>query len=138
MNESVRRILENSIYMTLATVAEDGAPWNVPVRFAFDETYAYFRSPVGTKHGANIARDGRVSAVIVDTNQMVKGAVYIHSFAKKLTGEDEARAVQVFNTRFDNPPQQWDATEYYRFAIGMLDAARSRGEMYYFKTPLAT
>ena len=138
MNESVRRILENSVYMTLATVAEDGAPWNVPLRFAFDEDSVYFKSPEGTQHGSNIKRDGRVSAVVIDTNQAVKGAVYLHSFAEKLDGEDEALAMRTFATRFDKPSQQWGVTEYYRFAIGVLDTTRSKGEMYYFETPRAT
>lgn len=137
MNESVRRILENSIYLTLATVAEDGAPCNIPLHFAYDDSYIYFKSPEGTQHGFNIKRDGRVSAVIIDTSQSVKGAVYMHSSAEKLAGDDETLAIEVFTTRFATPPQQWDATEYYRFAIGVLDTARSRGEMYYFETQLA-
>lgn len=138
MNESVRRILENSLYMTLATISEDGAPWNVPLHFAYDESYIYFKSPQGTQHGSNIQRDGRVSAVILDTNQVVKGAVYLHSFAEKLAGEDESLGNEILNERLTAPSRQWDVTEYYRFAVGRLDAAHSRGEMYYFETPSAT
>lgn len=132
MNDAVKNILENSVYCTIATVSEDGAPWNVPVRFAYDEKYLYFRSPVGTTHGKNIASDNRVSVVVVDTGQTVKGAVYIHSSAERLNGTDEAVAAEVFNRRFNYPPQQWDQTEYYRIAIGKLDESRTMGEMYYF------
>ncbi len=133
MNESVKNILEGSQYMTLATVSEDGSPRNVPIRFAYDEEYFYFRSPTGTVHGSNIERDGRVAAVIIDTSQSTKGAVYLHSFAKRLGGADEVKAVKTFNSRFDNPPDQWDETVYYRFGIGELDESRSVAKMYYFQ-----
>lgn len=133
MNESIRQILSNTQYCTIATVREDGSPWNVPVRFAHDEEYLYFRSPAGTTHGLSIERDGRVAVVVVDTNQSVKGAVYIHSFAQKLEGEEEARAVRVFNERFNNPPDQWENTEYYKVGIGEIDESRTVAAMYYFQ-----
>jgi len=133
MNSSVKNILGSSDYCTIATTSSNGVPWNVPVRFAFDENFLYFRSPVGTTHGENIAGSGRVSVVVVDTTQTVKGAVYIHSSAEKLDGENEMMAIQEFNRRFDNPPQQWEQTEYYRIPVGELDTVQSRGEMYYFQ-----
>jgi hypothetical protein len=51
----------------------------------------------------------------------------------KLDGEEEAQAINIFNTRFNNPPAQWDSTEYYRLEKGELDITRSRGDMYYFQ-----
>lgn len=134
MNESVKRILEGTIYCTIATASENGSPWNVPVRLAYDEKYIYFRSPAGTTHGSHIERDGRIAVVILDTSQAVKGAAYLHSSAQKLEGSEEADAKQVFDSRFDNPPEQWERTEYFRIEIGELDTARTTGEMYYFNT----
>lgn len=133
MNDSVKDILESSHYCTIATISQDGSPWNVPVRFAYDEQYLYFRSPEDTKHGSNIARDERISVVVFDTAQSTKGAVYIHSTAEKLSGDDETVAVRIFNDRFDKPAQQWDVTEYFRVAIGELDTTRSIASMYYFQ-----
>lgn len=133
MNESVERILSSTEYCTIATLCEDGSPWNVPVRFAYDAEYLYFRSPVGTMHGSNIQRDERVAMVVVDTNQSVKGAVCIHTFAERLSGVEEDRAKQVFDHRFNNPPGQWDKTEYFKVGIGELDESRTTYAMYYFR-----
>lgn len=133
MNDSVKDILEGLRYCTVATISQDGSPSSVPVHFAYDEQYIYFRSPVGTRHGLNIIRDERVSVVIFDTSQAIKGAVYVHSTATKLTGDDQAVAADMLNERFSGPARQWDAVEYFRVNIGELDAARSVAKMYYFQ-----
>lgn len=133
MNDNVKRILENTKYMTLATAREDGTPENVPVRFAYDDKRIYFRSPDGTSHGSNIEHNGRVALVMLDTTQAVKGAVYVRSFARRLKGMDEARAMDAFNSRFENSPIQWDKTIYFESVIGEPDEVRSVAEMYYFK-----
>lgn len=138
MKESVKRIFENSTYCVVATVCENGSPWNVPVRFAYDEAGIYFRSPAGTMHGSNIERDGRIAVVVFDTSQSVKGAVYLHSCAHKLVDSEEVDAKRVFNMRFGNPLDQWERTEYFKVEIGELDTARTIDEMYYFHTPAYT
>ena len=137
MGIELKEIFEGTEYCTLATVCEDASPWSVPIRFAYDDHSLYFRSPAGTTHGSNITRDSRVSIVIVDTSQSTKGAVYLHSNAEKLDDKDEQYATNVFNQRFNNPPDQWSETEYYRVAIGTLDEARTKARMYYFQTESA-
>lgn len=40
--QRAREIIQNTIYITIATVCEDGSPWNTPVYAAFDDQFNFF------------------------------------------------------------------------------------------------
>lgn len=66
---SATKILNDVHYMVLATVCEDGSPWNSPVSASLDGgiSFTWGSSPKNT-HSQNIRRDGRVFAVVFDSN----------------------------------------------------------------------
>lgn len=131
MNQNIQDTLNAVLYCVLATVAPDGTPQSVPVRFAFDDDFIYFRSSPDSDHSKNIANSPRVSVTILDTSQATKGALYIHSCAELLGDKDEEHALEVFDDRFNYPENQWDNTAYYRVALGTLDIKKSVDKMFY-------
>ena len=133
MSEDVKGILKSTLYCVVATVASDEAPQSVPLRFAYDDSCIYFRSSPNSEHSTNLLINPRVSITIFDTTQSVKGAVYIHSSAEKLEGTGKEHAMAVFNERFNNPPDQWVDTAYYKVSIGKIDENKSLDKMFYFQ-----
>lgn len=131
---SVYEILAATQYGVLSTVASNNTPWGVPVRFAFDEDAIYFRSSPDASHSKNIEIDPNVAFTIFDSSQSTKGAIYIHSKAEKLNEDEEQRAINQFNQRFDNPPNQWSRTYYFKVAMGTIDRQKSTERMYYFRS----
>lgn len=90
--ETAKAILSDIIYITLATVGPDGAPWNTPVYAAFDEAYHFFWvSASQVRHSQNIRATHRVAIVVYDSTAPAgtgKG-VYIEATADEVTDEQE-------------------------------------------------
>jgi general stress protein 26 len=64
-----RKILKNCLYATIATVCEDGSPWNSPVFICSDSKLVlYWASAIESQHSKNIIRDGRVFLVLFDSH----------------------------------------------------------------------
>lgn len=87
-----KEIIEKIIYITIATVCEDGMPWNTPVYASYDEQYNFFWiSTQDSQHSKNIAHSSQVFLVIYDsTVQEGTGrGVYVKARAAELTDEDE-------------------------------------------------
>ena len=141
MNDDVaRRILQNNAYATVSTVCADGAPWGVPVHFAYDESRVFWLSADTTQHSQNIAREPRVFVTIFDSRQTVaepadRGAVYIATTARKLTGDDELYAREVYADRFPDDDDRRvgaDAIGIYAAPLGVCDEEKSdAGRRYY-------
>lgn len=71
--EKAKKIITSNLYMTIATVTKDGLPWNTPVYYAFDESYAfYWYSRKNTKHSQLIAENSNVAVAIFDLSPIVK------------------------------------------------------------------
>lgn len=65
---SAARILKSIKYMTLATVCEDGSPWNSPVAPTYDKELVFrWGSNEGSVHSGNVRREKRVFVVIYDS-----------------------------------------------------------------------
>ena len=119
---------------SLATVNEDGSPWNTPLHMAFADEYVVWLSPERSQHSQNIARDPRVSITLWSSENFenVKG-VYLQSTAKLVTGTAEMAARQVYVARFGtNIPDQIASSETYIAAIGDINTTKTRGGRLYF------
>ncbi len=65
---SAVEILKKIHYITLATVCEDGSPWNSPVSAHFEKDFYFlWGSSPDNVHSQNIHRDGRAFVVIYDS-----------------------------------------------------------------------
>ena len=81
------KILKDIHYITIASVCEDGAPWNSPVSASFDNELSFFwGSSSENIHSKNIRRDGRVFVVIYDSTvpEGTGEGIYMSGFASEL------------------------------------------------------
>ena len=63
-----RSIIDSIQYLTIATVNQDGTPWNSPVHQVHDEQYIfYWLSDKNNQHSKNIRANGKVFGVIYDS-----------------------------------------------------------------------
>lgn len=139
MNELVQTILRHNAYGTISTICQDGSPWATPVHIVYDETALYWLSPVSTLHSQNIARDGRVFITIFNSSQTVaepadRAALYIQTQARKLEGDDELAAREIFADRYpdeDNRKVGADVIGIYAAPLGRLDEQKSDAQRCY-------
>ncbi len=103
--DSAVKILKSMKYMTLATVCEDGSPWNSPVAHSpLKELVFYWGSTEDSVHSQNIRRDKRVFVVVYDSTlpEGMGEGVYMKGEAEEL---DEVEGL-VRMYRF-TPKQIW-------------------------------
>ena len=94
--KGAKQIIENNIYMTIATATKDGKPWVSPVFFAYDDKYnLYWVSNKAALHSKLIRDNGRVAIVIFDSSAPEGEAdgVYVEANAKELTNTSEQKKV---------------------------------------------
>lgn len=114
-DDKAKAILESIIYATVATVSEDGQPWNTPVAvFHFNDDYTlYWASWKENQHSQNIRANHKAFIVIYDStpsDSNPSAGVYIQAEAFELTDEPEVmQAAQVFEGDLYNPS---DGKEY--------------------------
>jgi nitroimidazol reductase NimA-like FMN-containing flavoprotein (pyridoxamine 5'-phosphate oxidase superfamily) len=91
-NKRVVEIISKVLYITIATVNEDGQPWNSPVYSGFDdELNFYWSSDKDSNHSKNVRRDSRIFLVIYDST-VPEGAgegAYILAKAYELREKEE-------------------------------------------------
>ncbi len=92
-----RAIVQRILYVTVATVSVDGAPWNTPVYSAYDERGDFFwsSSPQG-QHSLNIAANGKAFLVIYDSTapEGTGAGVYVEAAAGMLTRSADVAAAR--------------------------------------------
>jgi hypothetical protein len=90
--ESATQILKEMKYMTLATVCEDGSPWNTPVAPTPSANLIFrWGSNEESVHSQNIRREKRVFVVIYDSHAP-EGAgegIYMKGEAEELNEYEE-------------------------------------------------
>lgn len=100
MEKKLSDIFNNTKFITVSTVRENGEPWATPIGwFAFDGKNIVFDNRAGTIHADNLARDGRCFVTIVNYDEEHPCAIYIATHAKKLLGDDYERAKQAIIDR---------------------------------------
>jgi hypothetical protein len=114
-NQAARDILNSVSYITVATITQDGQPWNTPVAsFHFDKEYIlYWASWQDNQHSKNIRANGKVFIVVYDSTpadgKPTQG-VYIQAEATELGDTSEVmRVALVFK---DDPYNPSDGAQY--------------------------
>ncbi|NEQ39329.1 MAG: pyridoxamine 5'-phosphate oxidase family protein [Okeania sp. SIO3I5] len=99
LTEKAKQVLNKITYLTLATVDQEGNPWNSPVYSRFDEDYTfYWSSWIENQHSQNIINNGQVFAVVYDST-VLSGegfGVYFQGIAEVIEAENE-----IFNKAID-------------------------------------
>lgn len=114
-NQAAKTILDVIAYITIATVSDDGKPWNTPVAgFHFDSDYTlYWASWRDNQHSQNIRANGKAFVVVYDStpaDNSPSAGVYMQGQTFELTGEQEVmQAALVFK---DDPYNPSDGKQY--------------------------
>ncbi|HOO49779.1 MAG TPA: pyridoxamine 5'-phosphate oxidase family protein [Alphaproteobacteria bacterium] len=98
--ERAKIIIETIQYMTIATVCEDGTPWNSPVATAYDEDLNfYWKSWTENQHSRNICNNKNIFIVIYDSRAKAGEGegVYIKAHAIPLLEDEEQEIIKAYN-----------------------------------------
>jgi len=102
VRDTARAIVEDNLYMVLATADADGQPWASPVYYAHDayRQFIWVSAPDAT-HSENIAVRRDVSIVIFDSRVPINSgqAVYMSAVAEEVSGDDREPLVETFSQR---------------------------------------
>ena len=104
--ESIKEILEKIHYINIATVCEDGLPWNTPVSATHDnQLNFYWGSSPDNIHSKNIRRNGRVFVTIYDSTvpEGTGEGLYMQGHAEDLGPE---AGTAVYKYKF-TPERAW-------------------------------
>jgi|SRR5581483_7512402 len=109
-DKNAQAIIQRIEYATLATVDEQGLPWNAPVYVAYDDRYNfYWGSYKDSQHSKNIRHENHVFLVIY--NSTVKpGAgegVYIRAQCRELSDPDRIIAAHALIQARREPIPYW-------------------------------
>lgn len=97
----VRKVIDDNVYMTLATADGDGRPWASPVFYAADAyRELYWVSSPEVMHSRSIARRPQVSIVVFDSRAPVgtggTSAVYMAAVAGEVPADEHDRGLRVY------------------------------------------
>lgn len=94
-DENVKRakeVIKKIPYITIATISEDGMPWNAPVFAAYDEKYNFYWGTYrNSQKSKNIRHNKNVFLVIYDSSDPPGEGfgVYIKATAEELSDKKE-------------------------------------------------
>jgi hypothetical protein len=104
--QSAKEILAKIHYLNIATVNEDGSPWNTPVSASHDDQLNfYWGSSPENVHSQNINRDSRVFVTLYDSTapEGTGEGLYMLGKAEELGPEEGS---SVFKYKF-TPERIW-------------------------------
>ncbi len=93
----VAEIIQKIMYVTIATVCEDGSPWNSPVYSAFDaDLNFYWFSDKDSQHSRNIRATGEAFIVVYDSTvpEGTGEGAYLQVNVHELMDETEVMAAK--------------------------------------------
>jgi nitroimidazol reductase NimA-like FMN-containing flavoprotein (pyridoxamine 5'-phosphate oxidase superfamily) len=138
---AARAIIDRNLYMVLATVGADGAPWASPVFYSTEDGRdLYWISSPEVTHSRNIAHEPRIGIVLHDSRAPVGTAspfaLYLKATAEELQGEEALEGLRViprpagrggrsFAPEEVRPPAPWRV---YRARVGEYSMICPRGE----------
>jgi nitroimidazol reductase NimA-like FMN-containing flavoprotein (pyridoxamine 5'-phosphate oxidase superfamily) len=99
-------LLDRTEYASVATVSDDGRPWNTPVYFARNRESLFWISMRDARHSTNIRHNGRAFIVLFDSSREdTSGAgVYVEATVSELTDEEDIRdGLQIIYRRRNKP-----------------------------------
>lgn len=100
--KTVKDIVGSIKFCNIATVCEDGPPWNTPVFFVYDgELNFYWWSNQKAVHSQNILRDPRVFITVYDSTmpENKAKAAYFQAKAGLLDESEIRRITKLYNKR---------------------------------------
>jgi uncharacterized protein YhbP (UPF0306 family) len=102
LSARARRLIDDAMYLTLATADDDGRPWASPLWFA-PSGYSEFLwvSDPEARHSRNLTSRPEVAIVIFDSTVGIGAAeaVYVEASAEQLAGSELERAIAVYSAR---------------------------------------
>ncbi|MBI2601221.1 pyridoxamine 5'-phosphate oxidase family protein [Candidatus Daviesbacteria bacterium] len=105
-----KEIIEQIIYITIATSSKENIPWNSPVYSAYDEDYNfYWASWKENIHSKNIAENNQVFIVIYDSTapEGTGEGVYIQAKAYMVEEDEEIKkALNYLSKRTNQKPAE--------------------------------
>lgn len=113
LSKRAKEIISNIRYITIASVTEDGMPWNSPVFGGYDENYNfYWGTHKDSQKAKNIRNNPNVFLVIYDST-VAPGTgegVYIKAKAEPITDLDEIKRVyELLKARHDDNFWEFEA-----------------------------
>ncbi len=96
LSKRAKEIIKKIEYVTIASVTEDGMPWNSPVFTAYDENFNfYWGTHADSQKAKNIRANGNVFLVIYDSTvpSGTGEGVYVRALAQQITDQDEVKRV---------------------------------------------
>ncbi|MGV9002110.1 MAG: pyridoxamine 5'-phosphate oxidase family protein [Candidatus Saccharimonadaceae bacterium] len=135
MSDEARQILKDNLIGTVATINEDGSPWNSPVHVFSDEDAVYWFSTEERQHSLNVARDPRVSLTLFspDLSQGPKG-VFVSGVASKLDVDATTEAKKLIEAKIGKILPVFEKASAYRLPIGQFNSSKSFANCWYFYT----
>lgn len=109
-------IIEQNMYISLATCGEDGKPWSAVVFFAYDNDYnLYFLSAIDSRHAENILKKPDVSGIIFNSTQALgyDDEVQIEGVATLVPKSNVSEVINIYCKRAF-PESKMKPTERYR------------------------
>ena len=101
--EKAKKIIEENLYITIATATKDGKPWISPVFFRYDKTYNLFWvSNKNALHSKLIRENPQVAIVIFDSSvpEGQGNGVYFEANSHELENESEIKhAMKILDKR---------------------------------------
>lgn len=105
-----RKIIEENIYLTLATADKDGLPWVSPLYCVHDEKINfYWTSSPDSRHSRNLKENGNNAAFVVFDSNAKTGTgegVYFEGEVNEILDEVElSRVVKIFYAQRGREPK---------------------------------
>ncbi|MBI2111989.1 pyridoxamine 5'-phosphate oxidase family protein [Candidatus Woesearchaeota archaeon] len=97
LTSKAKRVINEILYITVATCDKNNHPWNSPVYSAFDKNYNfYWASWKENKHSKNIKENDNVFVVIYDSTvpEGTGFGVYMRGKAQQLESKDTIEIVK--------------------------------------------
>jgi len=117
-NKRAAEIINNIIYITIATGSKGGQPWNSPVYSGFDEDLNfYWSSDKDAQHSKNVRDTGKVFLVIYDSTapESTGEGVYIQADAHELGENDEIQVARRVTQTRKSQEDELGKKEYEKF-----------------------
>ncbi len=107
-----KKVINDILYITIATCDRNGQPWNSPLYSAFDKNYNfYWASWKENQHSRNIKENKKVFVVIYDSTvpESTGFGVYMKGEARQLEKKDAietVKALRLLYSRKNKKPRK--------------------------------
>jgi nitroimidazol reductase NimA-like FMN-containing flavoprotein (pyridoxamine 5'-phosphate oxidase superfamily) len=102
LEATARRLVDEAMYMTLATADDEGRPWASPLWFAASG-YSQFLwvSDPKARHSRNLTARPEVAIVIFDSTVRIGAAeaVYVEAVAREVPAPELEQAIAMYSAR---------------------------------------